>query len=742
MLSVSRKRGPAPNTLLLGVVFLCLLVAVAAVLSCLAPPWLGLGFKPQPETGPLIIKRVSPGGPAAVAGARAGDQLIALGGPATPPLEISAYDVHEDNGEKTEAGVRASMQRYDRVARAMRERPLRLYLKDPQGQVRTIELQARRRPLASLGAEFWANLGFGLLAMLICGWVWALRPGERATQLFALTGLSMLAFTTGWAVHASVELAMDSWLLLTFMWMNYAGATAYGGAMISLFLCYPRRLVPGPLLLVAPVAVLLWNLSVLLPGNPPLGSSGQTVTVIEMALIIVAIGLQFWATRGDPVARAVTRWLGLSVIIGAGAFIGTVAVPASIGRPPLIDPAYSLGFFLIIYVGLAIGLRRHRLFELDQWAFRILFYLGAGAALLLLDALLVLMLRTSPEFSLGAALLLVAFVYLPLRDGLWRRIVARSPLKEHEMFAAVARVALTHQTEERAERWRELQQQIFEPLEIRAVDGAADKGASPDKTDKSDKAEIRDDGVELLIPPAAGSRALSLRYPWRGRGLFAPAHLQLAEQLVTLLQKIEAGRDAYGRGVLEERLRIARDLHDDVGARLLSGLHRQDVSQTHEAMRGAIFDLRTIVSGLSGKELVLGNVLADLRHETSERLDAAGIELDWPATHLEGPEVLTSYRVYKNLTSACREIVSNAIRHAHARSVTVSVRYTRERLEMTISDDGVGLPRGPGGRRSGLSNLERRIVELGGEVSFPQVERGTRIELSLPLEPSAASPAG
>lgn len=729
-------RGSTPHTLLLGAVSLCILVAVLAIGVAVSPAWLGLGFRADAQTGLLVVKRVVPGGPGARAGVRVGDRLVAIGGAAgtagtaIPRLEVTADDLHEDSGETTQAGVRASMLRYDRVAQALKATPLRMHLQDEQGRARTVEIPHQRRPLSALGVEFWANLSFGLIAALICGWVWALRPGEQATQLFAATGLSMLAFTSGWAVHSSVELAMDAAFVVPARWVNHAGATAYGGAMIALFLGYPKRLVRGPLMLLVPLTLVLWHVAAMLPLGQPLGQIGQTVTVIEMALIVVAIGLQWRATRGDPAARAVARWLGLSVILGAGAFICTVAVPASLSRPPLIDPAFSLGFFLIIYVGMAIGLRRHRLFELDQWAFRILFYLGAGAALLALDAVLLLLLRVNPEVSLGAALLLVAFVYLPLRDGLWRRIVARSALKEHEMFAAVAQVAHTHQADARANRWRELQQQIFEPLEIRAVVG-----------DAPDKVVLLADGVELVIPAAAGAPALSLRYPWRGRGLFGPAHRQLAEQLATLLQKLEAGRDAYGRGVLEERLRIARDLHDDVGARLLSGLHRQDLDQTHEAMRGAIFDLRTIVSGLSGKELVLGDVLADLRHETAERLTAAGLSLDWPASHLDGPDILVSYRIYKNLTSACREIVSNAIRHARASSVAVSVHFTLERLDMTLSDDGVGLPRTPGGRRSGLANLERRIVELGGEITFPPVERGTRVQISLPLEPAQPGPA-
>ena len=59
------------------------------------------------------------------------------------------------------------------------------------------------------------------------------------------------------------------------------------------------------------------------------------------------------------------------------------------------------------------------------------------------------------------------------------------------------------------------------------------------------------------------------------------------------------------------------------------------------------------------------------------------------------------------------------------------------RLELTLSDDGVGLPRGEGGRRSGLANLERRLGEIGGAVEIPDTERGTVIRLSAPIRASA-----
>lgn len=720
-----RMRASSPTTLLLGVVLLCVATALAGAWLALSPPWLGAAFETRPD-GAVVIARLTPDGPLARAGAKAGDRLAGVGGATTAPV-LNAGEIGGLDSPTTQEEAREQSRRQGAFARQLQVQPLVLRLAGADGAQRAATLDGRSRPLSTLGAEFWANLAFGLIAALIVGWVWALRPRDLATQLFALTGLSMLAFTFGWAVHASVELVMDAAPLAMAMGLNMTGAVAFGGAMIAFFLAYPKRVTRLPVVFLAPLCVALWAASPLLPGNPAVEATGQLVTTIEMALIVVAIVVQAFASRGDPAAMAATRWLGLSVVVGAGAFIGTVAAPIALGREALLDPRFSLGFFVIIYVGMAVGLRRHRLFELDQWAFRILFYLGAGAALLVLDGLLITALGTSPQAALGVSLLVVAFAYLPFRDALWRLTIGRRTMKDHEMFAAVAQVALIHGAEARAAAWKALLAKVYEPLEI--------KTGSPTQV----KARILEEGVALGLPAAAGTTALILRFPFRGRGLFGTAQVQLAEQLVGLLSQIEQGRDAYARGVVEERLRIARDLHDDVGARLLSGLHRPDLSQTREAMRGAIGDLRAIVSGLSGDDLPLEAVLADLRHETAERLEAAGLALDWPPVELSDPAAAAPYRVYKNLTSAVREVVSNAIRHAGATRVAVTVHEDAGRLELTISDDGVGLPREQGGRRSGLANLERRLGEIGGAVEIPDTAKGTVIRLSAPLDASAAA---
>jgi len=128
-------------------------------------------------------------------------------------------------------------------------------------------------------------------------------------------------------------------------------------------------------------------------------------------------------------------------------------------------------------------------------------------------------------------------------------------------------------------------------------------------------------------------------------------------------------------------------------------------------------------------------VVAEMRHETGRRLEGAGIELSWPISDIDADETSLPYRIYKNWGSTHRELISNVIKHAGAAHVAVTLSRQGSAITLTVADDGKGLAdRGIG---NGLSNIEKRMAELGGEVTYPDAERGCEVRITIPLSSQA-----
>ena len=195
----------------------------------------------------------------------------------------------------------------------------------------------------------------------------------------------------------------------------------------------------------------------------------------------------------------------------------------------------------------------------------------------------------------------------------------------------------------------------------------------------------------------------------------------------------------------EERARVARNLHDDLGqsqTALLLGLRgmRQaaTLEQTHgqverlcELARSAIDATRRLARDLSPILLVdLG--LAPAIERLCEDLSATvGVRVQ-PAIEL-GPErlppaiELAAYRLVQ-------EAVTNALKHAAASSIVVSVSRRGDRLRVTVSDDGVGLPQGDPESGLGLRFMRQRVELLGGRWSWRSSEpNGTEVRAEFPL---------
>lgn len=715
-----------PSRIVQGGTLLCLAAVSLVLWVVLTQPWLGIALKADSDTRSVHIVGAHPSG--LLTALALPVRLVAVGrsDDATARLEIEPDDtVEEPDMFETYEQIHRFMQRQTMLAAFLRQPQVAVQFAGASGMIESVHLTPGRRSFTHLPLTFWIQLVTGAGALLIGSYVLAVRPADIATRLFALSGAMIALSAFAAAIYSSRELAIDGGLFRVLSALNHIGALGFGMAMIALFLIYPRRLVSQRVLWIVPAIFVPWLMADILRLAPNQQAGLQLPTLIEMVLIVVFVGVQWFVNRRDPRARAALSWLGLSVIIGAGAFVLLITAPIVMGVTPLIDQGHAFGFFLLIYAGLALGVGRYRLFDLSEWAFRITFYTSATLLLFVIDAALIMLLQLQPASALGIALLLVGFGYLPFRSLLWDWFVARPALPEHELFRSVIDISLAATPAERSDRWRRLLQRVFDPLVM----------------DESDQAvtevETREEGLEVRLPPVAATPSLIVRYPWRGRRLFGSAHQSLARELVHLVRYTEESRTAYERGSVEERQRIARDLHDDVGARLLSGLYKTDVGETHRVLRDAITDIRTIVSGLSTDQPPLGRMIAALRYEAGERLAAAGVELNWPIDAQDDSSLPLDYPVYRCFSAAHREIISNVIRHARARHVEVHVSNHEGRLRLSVIDDGIGIDAAhvDGSQNgNGLRGLIRRVRDVDGIVSVRPLTPGTMVEIAIPLQ--------
>lgn len=208
------------------------------------------------------------------------------------------------------------------------------------------------------------------------------------------------------------------------------------------------------------------------------------------------------------------------------------------------------------------------------------------------------------------------------------------------------------------------------------------------------------------------------------------------------LELAEARRDSERIVVLEERDRIAKDLHDVVIQRLFASAMTlmstvrlissteagERVQSTIDELDSTIREIRSTIFDLqhppSRRDTSLREQILRLAENTAHSLGCH------PGVSLDGPiDASVPDEVGEQLLAVLGEGLTNVARHARATEVHVSVTVEERSatgrpttLILTVTDNGVGLPEE--GRRSGLRNLEQRARALGGEFSAGRGEDG------------------
>lgn len=190
------------------------------------------------------------------------------------------------------------------------------------------------------------------------------------------------------------------------------------------------------------------------------------------------------------------------------------------------------------------------------------------------------------------------------------------------------------------------------------------------------------------------------------------------------LEAASAQRDRGRMELLEDRDRIARDMHDHVIQRLFAtGLSLQTATRMASDPRvlhrlegavdeldDAIKDIRTTIFALHRPTRGPG-LAAEITEVVTQTSTSLGFT---PVLTLDGELAGLPASIESEVLAVVREALANVVRHSRARSCQVRVHVGRE-LSVRVDDDGVGLP--DGSRRSGLANLARRAERLGGRLT-------------------------
>jgi signal transduction histidine kinase len=231
-----------------------------------------------------------------------------------------------------------------------------------------------------------------------------------------------------------------------------------------------------------------------------------------------------------------------------------------------------------------------------------------------------------------------------------------------------------------------------------------------------------------MVPALIGERVRAMRVD--------------ARQAREHASRVEERRDRdVQRAIVDERLRIARDLHDITGHHLSAialqaggaarattdPLAGQVLRRIHDLAGGALSQTRHAVGLLREEPISLAPLP---RLDTVEHLAAharsAGVEvtLRTEGGRRELPDLVEvcAYRVIQ-------ESLTNVVRHAHARSVTVLVSYGADGITVGVDDDGIG---GPAEAGAGLTGMWERVALAGGTLTAGPGEHGWSVRATLP----------
>lgn len=629
-----------------------------------------------------------------------------------PDGQFSAYDVLDMTHTSRWMSDQDMREHLDRsrqiVSQALAAGQITLVFSDgSRATVRTTP-----RGYVGLEATFWLLSAFGMMLYLM-GWIVPLVRSHPRNLLYAVMAMAQAAQLLVSAAATVPALALPESLVLREPALRTALDAITASAIITVCARYPNPLPGGAL-----IAGLVWaatTLYAVMALGAQLHNDWWWSQVLLLGQGLLAIALLSWSHHREPhpFVAAMRRFGVVTVCMLALLSLAVSQMPA---MPVDLQPSAAAGpiiwsvFFASVVMLLPFLARsQHIMREFAMLA-------GISTVATSMDLLFVAVFSFSQFTSLTLSLFLSLGVYAAVRQWLVSQMVGARTLTTERMFNHLYRIAreVEAKPERAGERMTELLRNVFEPLEASRTDG------------QEAQSRVTGNGAVLLVPLPNLVEAptvkgmVALRFAERGKRLFTPEDARLADRIVEQLMRALAHDRAVERGRSEERVRIAQDLHDDIGARLLTLMYKAPTREMENYVRHTLQDLKTLTRGLAAKNHPLSLAGAEWKTDITQRLAPAHCELDWRFTLDQ--DITLNMVQWSSLTRVLRELVSNILAHAQASRVSIACELNQDRFTLLIQDDGKGRNPDAWSHGLGLGGIRKRVKLMNGSVAWRELE--------------------
>ncbi len=566
---------------------------------------------------------------------------------------------------------------------------------------------------SGLPAMFWlvSPLAFALYVVALGVFLAKL---SKLNALYALMSLCQAGNLLFISVESALRLGLPPHVAQLDLPLRMAFDLVTAAAVVHAACMHPNPLRHGRWVATgawASVALLLGLNQAALLDNAWWWTQGACTLLGILTMVVLTLS---YRTEPHPFAIVLRRFVVIAIVTWV---LLSLAVAASASQPELQHGLAGMGA-ITWYVFLAALLLLVPFLSRSQQVMREFALLAAMSTVAMsLNLLFVAVFSLGQFASFALALFLSIGVYIGSRQWLVNQLLGSSLPSAERMFERLYRVA--REVEEHPDRTPRLLsgllQELFEPLELRIIR----------KT--SSAARVVADGSTLLLPiptlsmdptEERSQQSMILRFAHRGRRLFTSEDVRLTDRIIEQLCRAVAFDQAVEQGRNEERSRLAQDLHDDIGARLLTLMYTAPSPEIEEYARHTLQDLKTLTRGLAASNHRLSYAAAEWKSDLTQRLSAAHIELGWKFEF--DADTQLNVVQWSALTRILRELINNVIAHASARRVDVHFRLFNNQMELRVTDNGVGHSPQNWSHGLGLGGIRKRAKQLGAEVEWQE----------------------